>query len=359
MRSEEKKFYNYVSFYRGIPVYVGKGIGKRWIHTVNGKSGSELINDFHFRYKYLDDMPLDTYIVKSYPTDDDALKGERNLIEKYLPYCNKCSGRFHLDEYDFYPKLVGVCRDYGFSRPELLDSKFDFRFLFTPKGLFCKKIQLSDNSPFEYATEPYHIKVKSSLYKEFPEYFLQFMCHKRDEDGISLSSYHTKRLFVALFEMGNFDLFSGLDVDLEWKVNALQGGSLDFAKNFGFTYNGFDIEYFKHKNTIADSHIKTYTEHLKIVEEVRVKKERKLQKRESARLLLEEKRELSDFIAIKVSDKVLDHAKTTGFDFSGFGQWLNMSVDVKPYRSISRVGSFKVISEDDFLLANLNKFKKS
>ena len=76
-------------------------------------------------------------------------------------------------------------------------------------------------------------------------------------------------------------------------------------------------------------------------------------------MLLEEKRELSDFIAVKVSDKVLDHAKTTGFDVSGFGQWLNISVDVKPYRSINRVVSFKVISEDDFLLANLNKFKKS
>ena len=47
--SEKNKYYNYVSFYRGIPVYVGKGLDKRWEHTVNGQSGSELINDFYFR----------------------------------------------------------------------------------------------------------------------------------------------------------------------------------------------------------------------------------------------------------------------------------------------------------------------
>jgi len=40
-----KKFYTYMSYYRGIPVYVGKGSDKRWKHTISGASGSELLND--------------------------------------------------------------------------------------------------------------------------------------------------------------------------------------------------------------------------------------------------------------------------------------------------------------------------
>ena len=36
--SEKNKYYNYVSFYRGIPVYVGKGLDKRWENnTLNGE----------------------------------------------------------------------------------------------------------------------------------------------------------------------------------------------------------------------------------------------------------------------------------------------------------------------------------
>lgn len=42
----ELKYYNYVSFYRGIPVYVGKGSGDRWKHTLYGQSSSEMLNDF-------------------------------------------------------------------------------------------------------------------------------------------------------------------------------------------------------------------------------------------------------------------------------------------------------------------------
>ena len=37
--SKEKEYYNYIAFYRGIPVYVGKGKGSRWFHTLSGKSG--------------------------------------------------------------------------------------------------------------------------------------------------------------------------------------------------------------------------------------------------------------------------------------------------------------------------------
>ena len=38
--SENRKYYNYVSFYRGIVVYVGKGVGDRWKHTYGGTSNS-------------------------------------------------------------------------------------------------------------------------------------------------------------------------------------------------------------------------------------------------------------------------------------------------------------------------------
>ena len=33
--SEKNKYYNYVSFYRGIPVYVGKGLDKFYAEAVN------------------------------------------------------------------------------------------------------------------------------------------------------------------------------------------------------------------------------------------------------------------------------------------------------------------------------------
>ena len=90
--SENRKYYNYVSFYRGIVVYVGKGVGDRWKHTYGGTSNNVSINDFHFRYKYFNDMPLETKIVKTFTSEEEAFKNESVLINRYLPLCNMCAG---------------------------------------------------------------------------------------------------------------------------------------------------------------------------------------------------------------------------------------------------------------------------
>lgn len=378
--SDKNKYYNYVSFYRGIPVYVGKGLDKRWEHTVNGQSGSELINDFYFRYKYLNDMPLDTYIVKRYKTNEQAIKDEKRLINKYLPYCNKCSGREHTSDYDFYKKLEQVSIQNGFGTPEVLYSKFDFRFLFTPKGLFCTRTDLAENSPFERTGEPYHIKVKRNLYTHFPEYFLQFMEHDSETHGYFLSSFHSKPLFLRMFEMGNKSMFGSLKVDLNWKVDALTRGSFDFAEEFGFTYDNFKLDKFKYEQTLMEAHVIDYTKHLEFLKAVQQREElkvkRKLEKQEERQrkkaLVVTEtvqKTEITvkhntkitvkhDSLRVKVSDRVIEHVESLGFEVSGKGEWLNLSTEIKPFRSISRLSKYKPISEENFLIHNLYDFKK-
>jgi hypothetical protein len=72
--SKNANYYNYISFYRGIPVYIGKGKGERLSHTVSGRSENNSINEFYFRCKLLGDMPLDTYKIKNFNKEDLAYK---------------------------------------------------------------------------------------------------------------------------------------------------------------------------------------------------------------------------------------------------------------------------------------------
>lgn len=367
---KENKYYNYVSFYRGIPVYVGKGVDKRWVHTINGQSGSELINDFYFRAKYLNDMPLDTYIVKRFKTDDQALKGERALINKYLPYCNKCSGRFHETGNVIFDKIVDVSKRLDFDKPEDLYSKFDFRFLFTPKGLLCKNVTLSKNSPFEYAREEYHIRVKKELFPFFPENLLQFMKNDPSLWGTLLTSIHTKPLYFSENTIERGVLFDGLNVSVEWKIDALITGSFDFAEEFGFTFDNYDIGKLRYKMHLMDNHVKDYLNHQKRIVRELQNKEMK-QKLKEAKVREEERlREMAkldgnvrlspkhDDIRVKLSDKVSSYVEDLGFTFTGCGTWLNLSTTTKPYLSISAMSRYKMFKEDDFLLLNLNRFKK-
>lgn len=372
MRSKENKFYNYVAFYRGIVVYVGKGTGKRWEHTINGQSGSELINDFYFRYKYLNDMPLDTYVVRNYKTNEQAIKGEKDLISKYLPYCNKCSGREHVDDYDFYTKLEQVSFENGFGCPEVLCSKFNFRFLFTPKGLLCTNVKLAEDSPFENAREPYHIKIKKELYVHFPEYFLQFMQHDSETHGYFLSSFHSKPLFLRMFEMGNSLMFGSLKVNIDWKVEALTSGSFDFADEFGFTYSNFELDRFKYEQTVTEGHVKVYENHMKELNRLHQREDFKLKRKLEREEDRQRKKELAtadptqntkisvehEHLRVKVSDSVLEYVKSMGFEVSGHGEWLNISQKIKPFRSISILSKYKALSEDDFLISNIGWFKK-
>lgn len=368
--SKEDEYYNYIAFYRGIPVYVGKGVGKRWVHTINGQSGSELINDFYFRAKYLNDMPLDTYIVKRFKTDAQALKGERVLINKYLPYCNKCAGRFHSDNEEICEKISEVSKILGMDKPEALESKFDFRFLFTPKGLLCRNVNLNKNSPFEYAEEEYHIRVKSKLFKFFPENLLQFMENDRTTWGSLLTSLHTKPLYFNENTLNRGVMFDGLDVDINWKVTALLGGSFDFAEKFGFTFDRYDIEKFIHQSTVVENHVVDYKTHLDKQKSIQEKKERQERLKEEKAKQASELREKAmnnpniklrtkhSDIRVKISDEIESYVKGLGFDYTGCGKWLNLSTSTKPYLSISAMSRYVRISQDEFLLLNLNSFRK-
>ena len=369
-----------MSFYRGIPVYVGKGVGKRWIHTVNGKSNNDLINYFYFNHTMKGDMPLETYIVKRYATSKEALHGESLLISKFLPYCNKCSGRSHSDSYDFEEKLIDVCRSKGYDFPESLYSKFDFRFLFTPFGLFCTSVNLSENSPFEYADKQYHIRIKKEFLTEFPENFLQYMKHDSDLSGEFISSFHNKPLALCTAESGDISMFKDLNVDIDWMVSALCGESLNFADEFGFECRELNVEKFKYINTVMDAHVKLYSKHKEIIRKKELSKERSKAKREKKKLqklnaingsvsnsdLLHPSEHVNltiknpklDFFSVKVDSDTIEFSTRSGIKVSGFGDWLNISVDVKPFRSLGSLSKYPTITKEKFLSLDLHRYKK-
>lgn len=378
--SKEKEYYNYIAFYRGIPVYVGKGKGSRWFHTLSGKSGSELINDFYFRNKYLLDMPLDTYKVAYFKTNEQATRNERRLIDKYLPYCNKCSGRGWEHDYYFSDKLKEVALNLGFSEPEKLSSKFDFRFLFTPKGLLCTRVELADTSPFERAEEPYHIRVKSDLFIHFPEFALQFA--KFIPEIVELNMYdlgRSKRKIINDVERCN-GVFSHVTDDDEWIIEAVNSGSLEFAEEFGYTYDGIDFVkrcYFK---TIADAHVEAYNQHMKEIKKKAAKIERIIQEKEKNREKLMSMLKSNDVevglehiddksvnrllkivqssgFRIKAKPDVVEYLQQHGFNMVNPVNWLNIHTWKTPTSSIFVCSDYTLLKGlDDLKMLDLNRF---
>lgn len=235
-----KKFYTYISYYRGIPVYVGKGSGKRWKHTFSGASGSELLNEFYFRQKFFNDMPLETYVLKAYKDNLTATKAEKALINKYLPLCNKCTGRRHSVDYDMIDSIAEFCPSLGFDQPDRLESKFDFRFLFTPKGLLCTYVKLSENSPFEYGDQEYFIKIKKDFYIHFPEYALQYIAMTEEVEGEMFSAFTSKRILLGIAERGLTQPLSHVTDDLDWLVAAYKGESFSFSDHLFNNPHQFD-----------------------------------------------------------------------------------------------------------------------
>lgn len=216
------EFYTYAAYYRGILVYLGKGVGKRVAHVTGGKSGSELINDFHFRNVYFKDMELEPKVVSYHTTAKAALRAERSLIQKYKPFCNKTTGRFHSEEYPFKDKLKLLALNMGYTPPEVLKSKFDFRFLFTPKGLFCRVVDIGVNSVFEQ--DGFYVKVKSELHSHFPEFALQY------------AKFNSEVIYSLIWNMGVYKysltqmdrdvkVFKDVVDDSSWWYAAIEAGS--------------------------------------------------------------------------------------------------------------------------------------
>lgn len=246
---ENKNFYNYVSYYRGIPVYVGKGRDIRWKHTITGGSGSELLNEFYFRHKFFNDMPLETHIVKYFKDNKSATIGEKKLIDKLLPLCNKCSGRQHTTDKVILKRISDFCITTGFDHPETLESKFDFRFLFTPKGLLCKKIELSENSPFEYGDQDYFVKIKKDFYIHFPEYALQYINITEPVNSEMFTSFTSKRILLNIAEMGLTKPLNHVTDDPDWLVSAYTGKSFSFCDELFRNPHQFDEEAFRSLET--------------------------------------------------------------------------------------------------------------
>lgn len=234
---DDKEFYVYNVFYRGILVYIGKGRGKRWKHVVHGRSNSEIINDFYFRNKYLGDMNLDIRIFSYYRTDLQAKKEEKKQIKKFKPFCNKVAGRVHNNEYEFKNKLRKVSENDRDCDLEELWSKFDFSFLFTPKGLLCQNVHLSPNSVFEYTGQKYYIRIKEEYYKYFPEYLLRFLNFDSTADAEYWNFFGVRNSYIHGLERGVYGLTKY--GDLGWHIEAINS---EFFKYTRYDFREFDID---------------------------------------------------------------------------------------------------------------------
>ena len=74
--------YVYICYLNDVPVYVGKGRGKRYLHCTSGKSSNSRLNEAFFKYGA---DALDIRIIFYNLYDDVALAFERDLI-KSLTY---------------------------------------------------------------------------------------------------------------------------------------------------------------------------------------------------------------------------------------------------------------------------------
>lgn len=82
------KYYVYAAYgLEGEVLYVGQGKGNRWQHCVSGASSNTNINRYYFNNGEGDCIKVK--ILERFRSKQRALKRETQLIEKYLPSCNK------------------------------------------------------------------------------------------------------------------------------------------------------------------------------------------------------------------------------------------------------------------------------
>jgi len=86
--SEGRKHYVYIAKQGSKVVYVGKGSGTRYKHTVNGNSQNIGVNRYYFKAELLGDKPLSVTIHSFFETEREALDEENKVIEATKPECN-------------------------------------------------------------------------------------------------------------------------------------------------------------------------------------------------------------------------------------------------------------------------------
>lgn len=73
------QYYVYICYYKGVPVYIGKGKGDRINHCISGKSTSPKLNELYFK----DRDNLSVKKVKENTHNGHAKHVERELIREY------------------------------------------------------------------------------------------------------------------------------------------------------------------------------------------------------------------------------------------------------------------------------------
>lgn len=82
------KYYVYKVFVNDEIIYVGKGKGKRYEHTLSGCSHNDKLNEFYFRNKLLGEEKPYTEVFPMFD-EEMAIAAEHMLILIHDPVCNK------------------------------------------------------------------------------------------------------------------------------------------------------------------------------------------------------------------------------------------------------------------------------
>ncbi len=83
-----RKHYVYIAKQGNKVVYVGKGSGTRYKHTINGNSQNIGVNRYYFKAELLGEKPLTVTIPSFFEEERDALDEENKVIEATKPECN-------------------------------------------------------------------------------------------------------------------------------------------------------------------------------------------------------------------------------------------------------------------------------
>ena len=163
-----KGYYVYMSYYRGIVVYIGKGKGLRLNHTFNGESSNKILNEFYFRNMYLNDFPLYTKKVCEFRTEQEALSYEKDMIIKFQPVANRDTSLWVEKNMSMYlTKKLRKIFNTDKIVPKLITTKYDEDLIYTKFGLPCKINSKSLPEFLEYC-ENGNVRLTESTLQHFP-----------------------------------------------------------------------------------------------------------------------------------------------------------------------------------------------